>query len=140
MTTGTSAASPSAASNRPVERAGAGLENWLRQLFPRHHLQDEFMHIGSIAAFLMALIGFVLGFFNAFNFLAVNFLLASVALSLFLILRESTLSHIRERGGGEVGSPAANTRYHAARRPSGSADLPPEAATTQSSPSAPRRR
>src|SRR3979490_2457311 len=34
--------------------AGAGLERWLQQLFPRHHLQDEFMHIGTIAAFLMA--------------------------------------------------------------------------------------
>src|ERR1700674_4056746 len=58
---------------------GAGLEERLRQLFPRHHLQDEFMHIGTIAAFLMALIGFVLGFFLAYSWLGTNFLLGSVA-------------------------------------------------------------
>src|ERR1700694_4424871 len=79
--------------------AGSGVEHWLRQVFPRHHLQDEFMHVGTIAAFLMALIGFVLGFFLAYSWLGTNFLLGSVALLLFLILRESTLSHIRVRGG-----------------------------------------
>lgn len=93
------------------------------------------MHVGSIAVFLMALIGFVLGFFYAFNFLAVNFLLASVALSLFLMLRESTLNVMRGRGG-EAGPPPA-TRYPVSRA-SGAPDLPPEAATTQSSPPAGR--
>jgi hypothetical protein len=87
----------SSASSHPGP-AGAGLERWLRQLFPRHHLQDEFMHIGTIAAFLMALIGFVLGFFPVYSWLGTNFLLGSIALLLFLIVRESTLSHIRVRG------------------------------------------
>jgi len=69
------------------------------------------MHVGSIAAFFMALIGFVLGFFTpavGTPWLSVNFLLGSVALLLFLILRESTLSYIRSRGGGQSASEAAN--------------------------------
>lgn len=95
------------------------------------------MHIGTIAAFFMALIGFILGFFTPAlgeNWLSTNFLLAAVALLLFLILRESTLSHIRTRGGGtDAGATPNAGRYHAARR-SPTADLPTEAATTQSSP------
>jgi hypothetical protein len=111
--------------------AGGGIEHWLRQLFPRHHLQDEFMHIGTIAAFLMALIGFVLGFFYAYSWLSWNFLLGSIALLLFLILRESTLSHIRARGdSGAAPKSTGGTRYHAGRRPSG----PAEAANAESSP------
>src|SRR5207247_1705421 len=68
-------------------RTGFNLEDRLQQLFPRHPLQDEFMHIGSIAAFFMALIGFVLGLFTPAMggpWLSVNFLLGSVALLLFL--------------------------------------------------------
>jgi hypothetical protein len=107
------------------------LEAWLRQLFPRHPLQDEFMHVGTMATFLMALIGFVLGFFFAFNFLAVNFLLASVALSLFLMLRESTRNSMRGRSSDTGTSPV--TRYQAGRA-TGAQELPSEAATTQSSP------
>jgi hypothetical protein len=113
---------------------GAGLEHWLRQLFPRHHLQDEFMHIGTIAAFLMGLIGFVLGFFLAYSWLGTNFLLGSVALLLFLILRESTLSHIRVRGGAPTPTPTGG-RTHAGRRSTTAAgSLPAEAANAESSP------
>jgi hypothetical protein len=109
----------------------------LRQLFPRHHLQDEFMHIAGIAAFFMALIGFVLGFFAPAlggNWLSTNFLLGSIALLLFLILRESTLSHIRARGGPDGGSSPAAGRHHAARQAPRTSELPAEAATNQSSP------
>ena len=128
-----SASSSSAPHARP---AGAGLEQWLQQLFPRHHLQDEFMHIGTIAAFLMALIGFVLGFFLAYSWLGTNFLLASIALLLFLILRESTLSHIRVRGGAATPTPAGG-RTHAGRRPpAATASVPAEAANAESSPPA----
>lgn len=94
------------------------------------------MHIGTIAAFFMALIGFVLGFFTPAlgeNWLSTTFLLAAIALLLFLVLRESTLSHIRARGTPDDGPSANATRYHAARR-SPNLDLPSEAATTQSSP------
>jgi len=115
---------------------GAGLEERLRQLFPRHHLQDEFMHIGTIAAFLMALIGFVLGFFLAYSWLGTNFLLGSIALLLFLILRESTLSHIRVRGGAPTPTPTGG-RTHAGRRPAAATTgVPAEAANAESSPPA----
>lgn len=56
------------------------------------------MHIGGIAAFFMLVIGFVLGFFAAYSWLASNFLLAGIGLLLFLILREATLGQLRERG------------------------------------------
>src|ERR1700730_16071387 len=117
----------------PTGPTGAGLEHWLRQLFPRHHLQDEFMHIGTIAAFLMALIGFVLGFFLAYSWLGTNFLLGSVALLLFLILRESTLSHIRVRGSAPPPPPTGG-RTHAGRRPAPTPGVPAEAANAESSP------
>jgi hypothetical protein len=124
--------SPSA-SSQPGP-AGAGLEQWLRQLFPRHHLQDEFMHIGTIAAFLMALIGFVLGFFYAFSWLGTNFLLGSVALLLFLILRESTLSHIRVRGAAPTATPSGGRTQAGRRSAAPGASLPAEAANAESSP------
>ena len=98
------------------------------------------MHIGTIVAFFMALIGFILGFFSPAlggNWLSTNFLLAAVALLLFLILRESTLSHIRTRGGTDAAATPNTGRYQAGRR-SPTADLPTEAATTQSSPPAGR--
>jgi hypothetical protein len=129
-----SAASSAAPANH---HASTGVEHWLRQLFPRHHLQDEFTHVGTIAAFLMALIGFVVGFFYNYAWLGNNFLLGSIALLLFLILRESTLSHIRVRDGGSSASSASSsssaggTRYHAGRRP---ATGPAEAANAESSP------
>jgi hypothetical protein len=129
-----------AASNPSSGASGQSLEARLRQLFPRHHLQDEFMHISTIAAFFMAAIGFILGFFTPAlggSWLSTNFLLGSIALLLFLILRESTLSHIRARGGA-ASNPDA-TRYHAARRPSSGTDVPAEAATADSSPPSARR-
>jgi hypothetical protein len=128
-------AGSTAASSHPAP-VGAGLEQRLAQLFPRHHLQDEFMHIGTIAAFLMALIGFVLGFFLAYSWLGTNFLLGSIALLLFLILRESTLSHIRVRGGAPAPTPSGG-RTHAGRRAAApAASLPAEAANAESSPPA----
>ena len=127
-----SAASASGPARQPAE---AGLEHRLRQIFPRHHLQDEFTHVGTIAAFLMALIGFIVGFFINYSWLGTNFLLGSIALLLFLILRESTLSHIRVRNGGSPSTSEGGTRYHAGRRPAGDAG-PAEAATAESSPPA----
>jgi zinc-ribbon domain len=124
--TGTSSSAPA------DHHAASGVEQWLSQLFPRHHLQDEFTHLGTIAAFLMLLIGFVLGFFFAYGWLGNNFVLASIGLLLFLILRESTLSHIRVRDGGSPSTTApGGTRYHAGRRP---ATGPAEAANAESSP------
>lgn len=141
---GSTAASSSTAP--ASHHGGSGLEHRLRQIFPRHHLQDEFTHVGTIAAFLMALIGFVVGFFINYSWLGTNFLLGSIALLLFLILRESTLSHIRVRdggspsssAGGSSSSSAGGTRYHAGRRPTG-ATGPAEAANAESSPPASTR-
>jgi hypothetical protein len=133
-------AAPSSSSATSIHSTGGngtGLETRLRQLFPRHHLQDEFMHISTIAAFFMALIGFVLGFFTPAlggNWLSTNFLLGSVALLLFLILRESTLSHIRVRDSGSPSRTAGAGRTHAGRHPTGAADGPADAANAESSP------
>jgi zinc ribbon protein len=131
-----SSAAPSTAASHSRGQSTDGLERSLRELFPRHHLQDDFMHVGSIAAFFMALIGFVLGFFSPTlggSWLSTDFLLGSIALTLFLILRESTFSHIRARGGADPGASPAGGRYSAARQ-TASPGLPSEAATTQSSP------
>ena len=113
-------------------RSADGLEHWLRQLFPRDSEQDEFLHIGSIVAFFLGAIGFVLGFFPAYSWLATNFLLTGIALLVFLMLREATLGQIRARGGVDRVISTAG-RSASVRQPSG-AGLPPEAATTQSSP------
>ena len=91
------------------------------------------MHISTIAAFFMALIGFVLGFFTPAlggNWLSTNFLLGSVALLLFLILRESTLSLIRWRNGGAPTQSGGRTQAG----PVSTNDAPAEAATAESSP------
>jgi hypothetical protein len=112
------------------------VEGRLRQLFPRHHLQDEFMHIATIVAFFVALIGFLLGLFVAV-LLGMLWLLFAIALILFLILRESTLSHVRGARGGAAdrvpSSPAAG-RYHAGRQGNTGAAAAAEAATAESSP------
>jgi len=89
------------------------------------------MHIGTIAAFLMALVGFVVGFFYAYSWLGTNFLLGSIALLLFLILRESTLSQIRMREGGSSTRSAGSPRSQA---PAAAAEGPAEAANAESSP------
>lgn len=92
--------------------------------------------MGTITAFFMAVIGFVLGLFTPAlggNWLSATFLLGAVALLLFLILRESTLSHIRVRNGGAPSSTESPTRYQAGRRPTG-ATGPAEAANAESSP------
>ncbi|MDQ6711343.1 MAG: zinc ribbon domain-containing protein [Candidatus Dormibacteraeota bacterium] len=133
----TAASSPQAGRRPP---ARPGFEGRLRQLFPRHHLQDEFMHIATIVAFFVAVIGFVLGLLVAV-LLGMLWLLFAISLILFLILRESTLSHVRAapgRAGGADASLAAG-RYHAGRRSSATAPAASaEAATAESSPPPPR--
>ncbi len=94
------------------------------------------MHIATIVAFFTAVIGFLLGLFVAV-LLGMLWLLFGIALILFLILRESTLSHVRAapgRAAGTGASPVAG-RYHAGRRSPGSAPAASaEAATAESSP------
>jgi hypothetical protein len=100
------------AAQPPRSSSGGGLEGRLRHVFPRHHLQDEFVHIGTIVAFVIAVIGFIFGMTSLWAF-GVTWLLFAIALLLFLMMRESTLSHVRSRAD----TPASGeTRYHAARR------------------------
>ena len=95
------------------------------------------MYIGGIAAFFMALIGFVLGFFTpavGTPWLSVNFLLGSVALLLFLILRESTLSYIRSRSSGSPSEAGGTGRHQPGLRSAGGSEVSTEAANAESSP------
>jgi hypothetical protein len=92
------------------------------------------MHIATIVAFFTAVLGFLLGLFVAV-LLGMLWLLFAIALILFLILRESTLSHVRGGGGGSGSSPDQG-RYHAARRETGPAGAAAEAANAESSPAA----
>jgi len=94
------------------------------------------MHIATIVAFFVAVIGFLLGLFVAV-LLGMLWLLFAIALILFLVLRESTLSHVRGGRGlaAGAGSSPAQGRYHAARRdPGPTSAAATEAATAESSP------
>src|SRR5260370_36173017 len=71
---------PASSTGASPHGIGYGVEHRLAQLFPRHHLQGEFMHIGAVAAFLMALIWFVVGLFYAHSWLGTNFFSGSVFL------------------------------------------------------------
>ncbi len=109
------------------------IERRLRHLFPRHHLQDDFMHIATIAAMVIAVVGFIVGLFPGLGgqIYGLTWLLFAIALLLFLMLRESTLNHARGILPRHHESEGAPTRYHAARTapPSSSADpgVPPPA-------------
>lgn len=96
------------------------------------------MHIATIAAFFVAVIGFLLGLFVAV-LLGMLWLLFAISMILFLILRESTLSHVRgSRPGGAVApSGSSQGRYHAARRDPAGPAAAAEAATAESSPPRP---
>jgi hypothetical protein len=116
---------------------GSTLERRLRHLFPRHHGQDEFMHLATIVAFVIAVVGFIFGFLAyalPVGGLATTWLLFAIALLLFLMVRESTLSHVRSRSSGQ----AVSTRYQAPRSPAAAArSRTAEGATAESSPPAP---
>ncbi len=90
------------------------------------------MHIATIAAFVLAVVGLIVGIFPALFTIGATLLFFSIALLLFLILRESTLSHIRVSGAPRTGE---GTRYHAARASGASRPgATTEAATAESPP------
>ena len=126
---GTAASSaPAATGSSGRSRArGGGVEQRLRHLFPRHHLQDEFMHLATIVAFVIAVIGFIFGMTSLWAF-GVTWLLFAIALLLFLMIRESTLSHARVHPDAERESRARPARQQAAPAAEG--------ATAESSPPA----
>ncbi|HYM97923.1 MAG TPA: zinc ribbon domain-containing protein [Candidatus Sulfotelmatobacter sp.] len=133
------AARPGIADPAPVGASGAagarsssggGLEARLRHLFPRHHLQDEFMHLGTIVALVVAVIGFIFGMTSLWAF-GVTWLLFAIALLLFLMIRESTLSHVRVHGEADDGKgqrPGARGGSSAST-PSGGGAAPPRRAS-----------
>ena len=95
------------------------------------------MHLGSIAAGLIAVVGFILAFIPAVWPLGITWLLFAIAIMLFLMLRESTLSHVRTRDSETASSQPA--RYQADRKSGdratgGAGAAPGEAATAESSP------
>ena len=83
------------------------------------------MHLATIVAFVIAVIGFIFGMTSLWAF-GVTWLLFAIALLLFLMIRESTLSHIRVHPDADRGS---HTRP--ARQPAPAAT---EGATAESSP------
>jgi zinc ribbon protein len=131
---GSGTAAPPAAS-KPA--GGGGLELRLRRLFPRHHLQDEFMHLATIVAFVVAVVGFIFGMTSLWAF-GVTWLLFSIALLLFLMIRESTLSHVRvhpDSGRFSRARPSSREEAPAAAEGATAESAPPAPARTQAPPS-----
>ncbi len=128
--------------------ARPAIEHRLRKLFPRHHLQDDFSHIATIAAVVIAVVGFLVGLFPGLGgqVYGLTWLLFAIFVVLFLMLRESTLSHTRESRPTDRASDGRNggsTRYHATRTQSPSETSKPEAARAESSnpgPTPPKRK
>jgi hypothetical protein len=90
-----------------------GLEQWLRHVFPRHHLQDEITHFLTMAAVVIGLVGFLLALFPPLGagLYALAWLLFAILLMLFVMHRDATLSRTRVDQGGD----ALPSRYHASR-------------------------
>lgn len=85
----------------------------VRQLFPRHHLQDEITHFLTIAAMVIGVVGFLIALFPPLGggVYALAWLLFAVVLLLFVMHRDATLSRGRADQPGE----SVGVRYHAAR-------------------------
>ena len=71
------------------------------------------MHLATIVAFVIAVIGFIFGMTSLWAF-GVTWLLFAIALLLFLMIRESTLSHARVHPDAERESRARPARQQAA--------------------------
>ena len=111
------AGGPAAASGGPGAKlatgSGSTLERRLRQVFPRHHLQDEITHFLTMAAIVIGVVGFVLALFPPLGagLYALAWLLFAILLLLFVIHREATLAHTRTDQAGD----APTERHHAGR-------------------------
>jgi len=93
--------------------AGSALERRLRQVFPRHHLQDEISHFLTMAAIVIGVVGFLLALFPPLGagLYALAWLLFAIVLLLFVMHRDATLAHTRTDQAGE----ASTGRHHAER-------------------------
>ncbi len=91
----------------------SGLEQRLRLVFPRHHLQDEITHFLTIAAIVIGVVGFLLALFPPLGagLYALAWLLFAILLLLFVMHRDATLAHTRTDQAGD----APTERHHAGR-------------------------
>lgn len=105
--------------------AGPSLGQRFRQIFPRHHWQDEITHFLTIAAMVIGVAGFLIALFPPLGggVYALAWLLFAILLLLFVMHREATLGHVRGERPAESGA----VRYHAARGvPAQTPDAQPE--------------
>ena len=107
----------------PGARSASSLGQRVRQLFPRHHLQDEITHFLTIAAMVIGVVGFLIALFPPLGggLYALAWLLFAIVLLLFVMHRDATLSHTRSDRPVE----STGRRYHAAR------EAPPAAPDAQ---------
>lgn len=97
----------------PGSRSGSRLGLRMRQIFPRHHLQDEITHFLTIAAMVIGVVGFLIALFPPLGggLYALAWLLFAIVLLLFVMHRDATLSHTRR----DQATDSAGARYQAAR-------------------------
>lgn len=110
------AGGPGAASAGPAGQAappGTRFTRRLRQVFPRHHLQDEITHYLTIAAMVIGVVGFLIALFPPLGggIYGLAWLLFAVVLLLFVMHRDATLG----RTLGNWPADPNTVRYHAAR-------------------------
>jgi fatty acid desaturase len=101
------------AATRSSPAAGPTLGQRVRQVFPRHHWQDEITHFLTITAMVIGVAGFLIALFPPLGggIYALAWLLFAILLLLFVMHREATLNHARADRSAEGGG----VRYHAAR-------------------------
>jgi hypothetical protein len=107
------AAAPGGPGAKVATSSGSGLERRLRQVFPRHHLQDEITHFLTMAAIVIGVVGFVLALFPPLGagLYALAWLLFAILLLLFVMHRDATLAHTRT----DRAEDASTARHHAGR-------------------------
>lgn len=92
------------------------------------------MHLATIVAFVIAVIGFIFGMTSLWAF-GVTWLLFAIALLLFLMIRESTLSHIRVHPDADRGARTRPARQQAPAAAEGvTAESSPATGSGQASP------
>ena len=93
--------------------SGSALGRRLRQVFPRHHLQDEITHFLTIVALVIGVVGFLLALFPPLGagLYALAWLLFAIVLLLFVMHRDATLAGTRS----DQAEDALTGRHHAGR-------------------------
>jgi hypothetical protein len=104
---------PTAAAANPAPRAGNRFERRVRQVFPRHHLQDEITHYLLIAAMVIGVVGFLIALFPPLGggIYGLAWLLFAIVLLLFVMHRDATIGRVLASRPADPNT----LRYHAAR-------------------------